>query len=78
MISELIYQDKDFYSTSQRSFALRHRRLVMSAFLLFSDALAICIPILISIEVWQQVRADINVEAHVSMILPTILFFAFI
>ena len=78
MISELIYQDKDFYSASQRSFALRHRRLVMSAFLLFSDVLAICIPILISIELWQQVRADINVKAHVSMILPTILFLAFI
>jgi Undecaprenyl-phosphate galactose phosphotransferase WbaP len=50
----------------------------MSAFLLFSDALVISSAIIISITLWKQVRADLQVDAHFSLILPAILFFAFI
>ena len=74
--TELIYQDQDFYSRSSRSLMIRYRRLVMSAFLLLSDSLAICTSILISIALWKQVRADLQVEAHLSMILPALIFFA--
>ena len=78
MKTELIYQNQDFYSRSSRSLTIRYRRLVMSAFLLLSDSLAITSSILISIALWKQVRADLQVEAHLSMILPAVIFFAFI
>ena len=74
--TELIYQDQDFYSRSSRSLMIRYRRPVMSAFLLLSDSLAITTSILISIALWKQVRADLQVEAHLSMIPPALIFFA--
>lgn len=78
MKRELIYQDQDFYSRSSQSFTIRHRRLVMSAFLLLSDSLAITASIVISIALWKQVRADLQVDAHLSMVLPAVIFFTFI
>jgi len=78
MKTELIYQDQDFYSHSAQSLTIQHRRLVMSAFLLLSDSLAISGSILTSIALWKQVRADLQVDAHLSMILPAVIFFAFI
>ena len=78
MKTELIYQDQDFYSRSSQSLTIQHRRLVMSAFLLLSDSLAITTSILISIALWNQVRADLQVVAHLNMILPAFIFFALI
>jgi len=78
MKTELIYQNQDFYSRISRSLTIRYRRFVMSAFLLLSDSLAITTSILISIALWKQVRADLQVEAHLSMILPALMFFALI
>lgn len=78
MKTELIYQDQDFYSKVQHSRTFQHRRLIMSAFLLFSDSLVISGAILVSIALWKQVRTDLQVDAHFSMILPTMMFFAFI
>jgi len=76
--TELIYQDQDFYSRSSHSLAIRHRRLVMSVFLLLSDCLAISGSILISVVIWKQVRADLQVDAHLRMILPALIFFTLI
>lgn len=78
MKTELIYQDQDFYSRTSRSLTLRYRRFIMSAFLLLSDSLAITTSLLISLALWKQVRADLQVEAHLSMIVPAFIFFAFI
>ena len=78
MKTELIYRDQDFYSGGPQSLTIRYRRLVMSAFLLLSDSLAITISIFISLAIWKQVRADLQVEAHLSMILPALIFFAFV
>lgn len=78
MKTELIYQDQDFYSRRSQSVTVRYRRLVMSAFLLLSDSLAITTSILISIALWKQVRADLQVDAHLSMILPALIFFVLI
>jgi len=78
MKTELIYRNQDFYSRSSHSLTFRHRRLIMSAFLLFSDSLAISGSILISIALWKQVRADLQVDAHLTVILPAIIFFTFI
>ncbi|HVF24986.1 MAG TPA: undecaprenyl-phosphate galactose phosphotransferase WbaP [Anaerolineales bacterium] len=78
MKTELIYQNQDFYSRSAQSLTIRCRRFVMSAFLLSSDSLAITTSILISLALWKQVRADLQVEAHLSMIVPAFIFFAFI
>jgi len=78
MKTELIYQDQFFYSRGVRSLTFRHRRLIMSAFLLVSDSLAISGSILISIGLWKQVRSDLQVDAHLPLILPAIILFAFI
>lgn len=78
MKPELIYQDQEFYSRSSHSLTLQHRRLVMSAFLLLSDSLVISSSILTSIVVWKQVRADLQVDAHLSLLLPATIFFTLI
>ena len=78
MKTELIYQDQDFYSRSSQSLTIRHRRLLMSAFLLVSDSLSISSSMLIAIALWKQVRADLQLDAHLSMILPAVIFFTFI
>jgi len=78
MKTELIYQDQDFYSRSSQSLTIRHRRLLMSAFLLLSDSLIISSSVLTSIALWKQVRVDLQVNAHLNIILPAIIFFAFI
>ena len=75
MKTELIYRDQDFYSRGLQSLTIRYRRLIMSAFLLLSDSLTIIISILISLALWKQVRADLQVEAHLIMILPALIFF---
>ena len=77
MKTELIYRDQDFYSGGPQSLTIRYRRLIMAAFLLLSDSLAITTSIFISLAIWKQVRADLQVEAHLSMILPALIFFAF-
>jgi len=78
MKTELIFQDQDYISNIRRSRNLRHRRLIMSLFLIFSDALAISGSFLISIAFWGQVRADLQVKAHLSLIIPALIFFIFI
>ena len=78
MKTELIYRDQGFYSRSPQSPTIRYRRLIMSAFLLLSDSLAITTSIFISLAIWKQVRADLQVEAHLSMVLPALMFFTFI
>ena len=78
MKTELIYRDQDFYSRGLQSLTIRYRRLIMSAFLLLSDSLTIIISILISLALWKQVRADLQVEAHLIMILPALIFFTLI
>ncbi|MEO5888315.1 MAG: hypothetical protein ABIQ77_11710, partial [Anaerolineales bacterium] len=50
----------------------------MSAFMLLSDSLAIAGSTLTSIALWKQVRPDLQVDAHLSMILPALIFFALI
>ena len=75
MKTELIYRDQDFYSRGLQSLTIRYRRLIMSAFLLLSDSLTIIISILISLALWKQVRADLQVDAHLIMILPALIFF---
>lgn len=78
MKTELIYQDQDFYSRGPQSLTIRYRRLIMSAFMLLSDSLAITASIFIALAIWKQARADLQVEAHLSMILPALIIFTFI
>ncbi len=78
MKTQLIYQDQSFYSRGAKSFTFRYRRLIMSIFLLFSDSLCLTGSVLISIAIWKHVRPDLQVDAHLSMIIPAIIFFAFI
>ena len=75
---EFIYQDEFFYSKGIRSLSFRYRRLIMSAFMLASDSLVISGSILTSIALWKQVRPDLQIDAHLSLIIPAIILFAFI
>ena len=78
MKTTILYQDRSFYSKKRLSFLFRYRRLIMSVFMLLSDALTITSAVILSVAVWSRVRTDLQVASHLSMIPPAILFFIFV
>jgi len=78
MKTEIIFQDKYFYSKNAARPSLKYRRQIMSIFLAISDALSIAMSMLVAIFLWSQVRTDLQLEAHFRIIPPAIIFFILI
>lgn len=74
MKTEILFQDPFFFSNSANT-GIKNRRQIMSVLLVFSDAIAIAASFLVAIFIWKQVRADINIEAHLTIIPYIIMFF---
>jgi Undecaprenyl-phosphate galactose phosphotransferase WbaP len=74
MKKEILFQDPIFFSKNTSAGSLRHRRMLMSAILAAGDITSISISILAAIAIWEQVRSDLQVHAHLSLI-PTMVIF---
>lgn len=78
MKTEIVFRDPVFFSDKSGVYASQHRRRIMILFMAVSDILSVVMSSLISILIWEQVRLDLQVEAHLTIILPLVLFFILI
>jgi len=68
MKQRIIFQDPLFFSRNTNAVHLQYRRGLMSLALASSDVLAISASILTSITLWKRIRADLQLDAHLSFI----------
>jgi Undecaprenyl-phosphate galactose phosphotransferase WbaP len=75
MKTEILFQDSSFFSDNIHVGVIKNRRRIMSAFLVFSDAISITLSIFSAIIIWGQVRANLNLEVHLLIVPAVVIFF---
>ncbi len=70
MTPQVIQKDRDFYEKSKKTPFGMHPRMVMAAFMVFSDFFCVSGSIGVAIWSWSYVRSDFSVSFYLSLVLP--------